>query len=133
MKKLLIVLGVMVAFLATTAFVTNGKTNTVPGPGDGVTRCEVYGADGYVATVVEKVITPGGDNALLPAKVRLNQKNKTDHPIKIVVQLRNSNNYVIESQTITINQNNDYGWLNFNHRGNSGEVYYITINSASCV
>lgn len=130
MKKILIILGIAAAFIAITAFTI--QKNTKSGSGDGVTTCEVYGADGYIAKVVEKVITPSGNNALLPAKVKLNQKNKTDHVIKIVVELRNSYNSVIESQTITISQNSDYGWLNFNHKGNSGEVYYITINSASC-
>ena len=56
MKKLLIVLGVVAAFLTATAFVTTEKANTLPGPGDGVTTCEVYGADGYTATVVESLL-----------------------------------------------------------------------------
>ena len=131
MKKLLIVLGVVAAFLTATAFVTTEKANTLPGPGDGVTTCEVYGADGYTATVVEKVIVSTGERTVLTAKVRLNKKNTTGHAIKVVVQLRNSNNTVIENKTISIGSG-DYGYVNFNHRAPDGEVFYITINSASC-
>lgn len=132
MKKLLIVLGVVAAFLSTTAFVTNGKINVTSGSGDGVTTCEVYGADGYTATVIEKVIVPS-EGGWLKAKVKLNKPLKSGC-VRVVVELRNSNNYVIESQELRICSGAPYarGEKTFDHKGSSGEVYYVTINSASC-
>lgn len=134
MKRLLIVLGVMIAFFTATAFITIGSENN--SFGDGVTTCEIYGADGYIAKVVEKVITPGssgGYNNSLVAKVELNKKNTTGRDIKVVVQLRNSNNDVIESQTLVIAKDAKAGNIIFDHTGSRGEVYYVTINSASCI
>ena len=106
MKKLLIVLGVVAAFLTATAFVNTEKANTLPGPGDGVTTCEVYGADGYTATVIEKVIVPN-EGGWLKAKVKLNKPLKSGC-VRVVVQLRNSNNYVIESQELKICSGSPY-------------------------
>lgn len=138
MKKLLIVLGVVATFLATTAFVTNNKTNVISGSGDGVTTCEVYGADGYTATVEYKVITPAkpgegrGATGSLTAHVRLNKENGTGKTISVVVQLRNSSYTVIESQRLAIASKYKSGSVVFDKKGSSGEVYYVTINSASC-
>lgn len=132
MKKILIVLGVLATFIATTAFVTSEKSNIIPGPGDGVTTCEIYGVDGYTATVVEKVIVPSRAGSLT-AKVKLNKPLKSGC-VSIVVQLRDSLNCVIESQEIKICSGTPYasGEKVFNHKGSSGDVYYVTINSASC-
>ena len=130
MKKFLIVLGVVAAFLTATAFVTAEKANTLPGPGDGVTSCDVYGADGYRATVVEKVITPEVNTGKLRARVKLNKR--AERNIKVVVQLRNSNNCVIETQPLIIYKDRIEDQTFFKKTGSSGEVYYVTINSASC-
>jgi hypothetical protein len=130
MKKFVILLSIVAVFFSTTAFTNTEKPITFPGPGDGVTTCEVYGAPGVTATVVNKVITPG-IQGLLEAKVKLNQH----HPksITVVVQLRDANYTVIESQPLVFRESSTtVNNLYFKTRGNDGEVYYVTINSASC-
>ncbi len=131
MKKILILLGIVSAFIVTTAFATNDGTNTLPGPGDGKTSCEVYGAEGYTATITTRVITPESTN-LLKANVTLNKINETGKSIKIVAQLRNSSNVVIESITVEIEKNIRSTDFYFETEGVKGQAYYVTINSASC-
>ena len=115
-----------------TAFSHTEKSSVKPGPGDGKTSCSVYGADGYTATVVYRVITPESNGSLKGA-IELNKRNQTGRTIKVVVQLRNSNNNVIESQTIEWpNGQGGVYTLYFNKSGVKGEAYYVTINSASC-
>lgn len=133
MKKFLFVIGIVTALLTSTAIAVTANTSVSSRPGDGVTTCEVYGADGYTATVVEKVIVGKGSQYLMEACVKLNKGNETNHVIKVVVQLRDSNYDVIETTTVTIsNGGRQIGCEYFTHRGESGKAYYITINNASC-
>lgn len=129
MKKLLIVLGVVAAFLTATAFVTAEKSNTLPGPGDGKYSCEIYGSNGVVATVVNRVITPN-QYGTLKAEVRLNESTKPEK--QVVVELRDYDFNFIEGMTIEFPSLQTYRWQDFRHKGSAGEVYYVTINRGSC-
>lgn len=122
------VLGIFTLFLTTTAFT---PTQSTISSRDGVTTCPVYGAEGYTATVIEKVIVPNKYGSLA-AKVKLNKSNGTKHDIRVVVELRNAMSCVVESQELFIGKNLSSGSKGFDHKGASGEVYYVTINSASC-
>lgn len=121
-------MGIVTVLLISTVIAVAANTNVSSGPGDGVTTCEVYGADGYTAIVVEKVIVGTGTNS--DARVKLNKKNETGREIKVVVQIRNSNYDVIESLTLTIGSEATEGYVSF--RSEYRKVYYITINNASC-
>ena len=126
MKKVLNAIVIVVAMLVMCSFSTAG-------PGDGQTSCQVYGASGYTATVTYRVITPG-NNGELKWNLELNKANTTGKTIYVVVQLRNANGCVIESETAHF----DYCQYCtksagvFETKGSKGEAYYVTINSASC-
>lgn len=121
-------MGIVTVLLISTVIAVAANTNVSSGPGDGVTTCEVYGADGYTATVVEKVIVGTGTH--YDVWVELNKKNETGRAIKVVVQIGNSKYDVIESRTLTIQSKSTRGEVSF--YSENGKVYYITINNASC-
>ena len=101
------------------------------GWGEGETSCEVYGAPGYVATVSSKIIS-GDGNGTLYGGVKLNKQNGTGSQIKVYLQLRDSNGCVIETQPAYVGNGFAGASVRFNTKGKSGEVFYVTINSASC-
>ena len=126
MKKVLNAIIVAITMFVMCSFSTAG-------PGDGKTSCQVYGADGYTATVTYRVITLGS-NGSLTWNLELNKPNTTGKTIYVVVQLRNANGCVIESETAHFDycKNCTKSWGEFETRGSKGEAYYVTINSASC-
>ena len=133
MKKVIVLVGLVVAFLTTTAFITTER-GIVHGPGDGKYSCEVYGAPGYIVTVQQRVITPDGDGNLY-YNLKLNSRpdnRQGKGSIFVVVQLRNSAFDVIESKTAQFSGGLTGLSQSFNTKGKRGEAYYVTINSASC-
>ena len=100
--------------------------------GEGETSCEVYGAPGYVATVKSKIISGSTGTGALWGGVKLNKKNGTGSDIKVYLQLRNSIGCVIETQPAYIGKGFTEAAVCFDTKGKSGEVFYVTINSASC-
>ena len=130
MKKLLVILSVIAAFITASAFISTEKTTNVAGPGK--SSCAVWDAPGYTATLEQRVVTPGSGGEIY-AWVYLNQKNETGKMIDVTVDLWDFQGNYIESETVSF----PGGWkrkgVKFSHKPEGGKAYYLSINNASCV